>query len=105
MRVLYARYRGYSRCPVCEGYRVRKDALYVKVGGLHIGEVTELTIGHSRRFFDELELGQWGEGVGGQILYECRKRLGYLDEVGLEYRTVDRLTATLRGGETQTRCL
>ena len=101
MRVLYARYRGYSRCPVCEGYRVRKDALYVKVGGLHIGEVTEMTIGHSRRFFDELELSQWEEGVAGQILYEIRKRLRYLDEVGLEYLTLDRLTNTLSGGESQ----
>src|SRR5690625_7645103 len=98
MRVLYARYRGYSRCPVCEGYRVRKDALYVKVGGLHIGEVTEMTIGHSRRFFDELELSQWEEGVAGQILYEISKSIRYLDEVVLEYLNIDRLCNSLRVG-------
>ncbi len=101
MRVLYSRYRGYSRCHDCEGYRVRKDALYVKVGGLHIGEVTEMTIGHTRTFFDELELTDFEQSVAGQILYEIRKRVKYLDEVGLDYLTLDRLTNTLSGGESQ----
>lgn len=101
MRVLYSRYRGYSRCPECEGYRVRKDALYVKVGDLHIGEVSELTIGHARDYFDGLELTEFEEGVAGQILYEIRKRLKYLDEVGLDYLTLDRLANTLSGGESQ----
>jgi excinuclease ABC subunit A len=101
MRVLYSRYRGYSRCPDCEGYRVRKDALYVKVGDLHIGEVSELTIGHAREYFDKLELTEFEEGVAGQILYEIRKRLKYLDEVGLDYLTLDRLANTLSGGESQ----
>lgn len=101
MRVLYSRYRGYSRCPDCEGYRVRKDALYVKVGGLHIGEVSELTIGHARDFFDDLELSGFEQDVAGQILYEIRKRLKYLDEVGLDYLTLDRLANTLSGGESQ----
>lgn len=101
MRVLYSRYRGYSRCPDCEGYRVRKDALYVKVGGLHIGEVSELTIGHAREFFDDLELSDFEQDVAGQILYEIRKRLKYLDEVGLDYLTLDRLANTLSGGESQ----
>ncbi len=101
MRVLYSRYRGYSRCPECEGYRVRKDALYVKIGELHIGEVSEMTIGHARTFFDELELTKFENEVAGQILYEIRKRLKYLDEVGLDYLTLDRLTNTLSGGEAQ----
>jgi excinuclease ABC subunit A len=101
MRVLYSRYRGYSRCPECEGFRVRKDALYVKVGDLHIGEVSELTIGHARKFFDELKLTDFEEDVAGQILYEIRKRLKYLDEVGLDYLTLDRLANTLSGGESQ----
>ncbi|MEX0720494.1 MAG: excinuclease ABC subunit UvrA [Balneolaceae bacterium] len=101
MRVLYSRYRGYSRCPECEGFRVRKDALYVKVGDLHIGEVSELTIGHARKYFDELELTEYEEGVAGQILYEIRKRLKYLDEVGLDYLTLNRLANTLSGGESQ----
>lgn len=101
MRVFYSRYRGYSRCPECEGYRVRKDALYVKVGELHIGEVTEMTIGHAREFFDELKLSDFEKEVAEQILYEIRKRLKYLDEVGLDYLTLDRLTNTLSGGESQ----
>ncbi|MDR9419240.1 excinuclease ABC subunit UvrA [Gracilimonas sp.] len=101
MRVLYSRYRGYSRCPECEGYRVRKDALYVKVGDLHVGEVSELTIGHARTYFEDLELSEFEEEVAGQILYEIRKRLKYLDEVGLDYLTLDRLANTLSGGESQ----
>jgi len=101
MRVLYARYRGYSRCPECEGYRVRKDALYVKVNGLHIGEVSEMSISHAKTFFDELELSEFEKEVAGQILYEIRKRLKYLNEVGLDYLTLDRLTNTLSGGESQ----
>lgn len=101
MRVLYSRYRGYSRCPDCKGFRVRKDALYVKVGRLNIGEVSELTIGHAREYFEELELTEFEEGVAGQILYEIRKRLRYLDEVGLDYLTLDRLANTLSGGESQ----
>ncbi len=101
MRVLYSRYRGYSRCPDCEGYRVRKDALYIKVGGLHIGEVSEMTIGHAREFFEELSLSNFEKEVAGQILYEIRKRLKYLDEVGLDYLTLERLTNTLSGGESQ----
>ncbi|MFU8812303.1 MAG: excinuclease ABC subunit UvrA [Balneolaceae bacterium] len=101
MRVFYSRYRGYSRCPDCEGYRVRKDALYVKINGLHIGEVTEMTIGYAQTFFDELELTPFEQEVAGQILYEIRKRLTYLNEVGLDYLTLDRLTNTLSGGEAQ----
>lgn len=101
MRVLYSRFRGYSRCPECEGYRVRKDALHVKVGGLHIGEISELTIKHAREFFDALKLSEYEQGVAEQILFEIRKRLKYLDEVGLDYLTLDRLANTLSGGESQ----
>lgn len=101
MRVLYSRYRGYSRCPDCEGYRVRKDAQYIKVGELHIGEVSEMTIGHAREFFEQLKLSDFEKEVAGQILYEIRKRLKYLDEVGLDYLTLERLTNTLSGGESQ----
>jgi len=101
MRIFYARYRGYSRCPECDGHRVRKDALYVQVGGLHIGQVSEMTIGHAREWFDGLELSEFEKSVASQILYEIRKRLKYLDEVGLDYLTLDRLTNTLSGGEAQ----
>ncbi|MDX1586919.1 MAG: excinuclease ABC subunit UvrA, partial [Balneolaceae bacterium] len=101
MRVFYSRYRGYSRCPDCEGYRVRKDALYVKINDKHIGEVGEMTIGHAREFFENLELTEFEKEVADQVLYEIRKRLKYLDEVGLEYLTLNRLANTLSGGESQ----
>jgi excinuclease ABC subunit A len=71
------------------------------VGELHIGEVSEMTIGHARSYFEELELSRFEMEVAGQILYEIRKRLKYLDEVGLDYLTLDRLTNTLSGGESQ----
>lgn len=101
MRIFYAKYRGYSRCPECDGYRVRKDALYVKVHDMHIGQVSEMTIGHARAWFDELHLTRYEESVASQILFEMRKRLRYLDEVGLDYLTLDRLTNSLSGGEAQ----
>ncbi|WP_138431169.1 excinuclease ABC subunit UvrA [Fodinibius saliphilus] len=101
MRVFYSRYRGYSRCPDCKGYRVRKDGLYVKINDKHIGQVAEMTIGHAREFFEELELSDFEKEVAEQILYEIRKRLKYLDEVGLEYLTLNRKAKTLSGGESQ----
>jgi excinuclease ABC subunit A len=101
MRVFYSRYRGYSRCPDCKGYRVRKDALYVKVNDKHIGQVAEMTIGHAREFFENLELSEFEKEVADQVLYEIRKRLKYLDEVGLQYLTLNRLANTLSGGESQ----
>ncbi len=101
MRVFYSRYRGYSRCPDCEGYRVRPDALFVKVNEKHIGQVSEMTIGHAREFFENLELTEFEKEVASQVLYEIRKRLKYLDEVGLEYLTLSRLANTLSGGESQ----
>jgi excinuclease ABC subunit A len=101
MRIFYARYRGYSRCPECDGYRIRKDALYVKVNDHHIGHISEMTIGHARQWFDSVELSQYESSVASQILFEVRKRLKYLDEVGLDYLNLDRLTNTLSGGEAQ----
>jgi excinuclease ABC subunit A len=101
MRVLYSRYRGYSRCPECEGYRIRKDAQYIRVGDMHAGEVSELTIGHAREYFDGLNLTDFEQEVAGQILFEIQKRLRFLDEVGLDYLTLDRLANTLSGGESQ----
>lgn len=100
-RVFYSRYRGYSRCPDCEGYRVRPDALFVKVNDKHIGEVAEMTIGAGREFFENLQLSNFEKEVAQQVLYEIRKRLKYLDEVGLEYLTLNRLAKTLSGGESQ----
>jgi excinuclease ABC subunit A len=101
MRVFYARYRGFSRCPECDGFRVRKDALYVKIQDMHVGQISEMTIGHAREWFEKLQLTEYELSVANQILYEIRKRLKYLDEVGLYYLTLDRLTNSLSGGEAQ----
>ena len=112
-RIYAARFRGYTRCPACDGYRLRPQALHVKLRGpalgaegdtpawTHIGEVTELTTADARAFFDALELSDHDREVAGRILEEVRKRLGYLVEVGLDYLTLDRLAMTLSGGETQ----
>ncbi|MDW8138110.1 MAG: excinuclease ABC subunit UvrA [Bacteroidota bacterium] len=100
-RIFYARFRGYKRCPDCRGYRLRPEALYVRVGGLHIGEVTALSIGEAERFFRSLRLSDYEEQVAGQVLAEIRRRLEYLVAIGLDYLTLDRLAMTLSGGETQ----
>ncbi len=100
-RIYHARFRGYTRCPECHGYRLRKEARYVKVGGLHIGEVSELTTKDAKAFFDDLTLTPHEEAVAGRVLAEIRKRLRYLVEVGLDYLSLDRLSQTLSGGESQ----
>lgn len=100
-RIFHARFRGYSSCPDCHGYRVRKEALYVRIADHHIGAVCELTTTDAREFFDTLTLNRHEEAVAGRILKEIRKRLRYLVEVGLDYLTLDRLSQTLSGGESQ----
>ncbi len=100
-RIYAARFRGYTTCPTCHGYRVRPEALYVKVGGLHIGEVCEMTTEDARDFFRHLALTEHQIAVAAHILDEIRKRLNYLVEVGLDYLTLDRLSQTLSGGENQ----
>ena len=100
-RIYHARFRGYSTCPDCKGYRLRPSALYVEVGGLHIGEVCELTTLDAQEFFNRLVLSPFEEQVAGRILDEIRKRLRYLVDVGLDYLSLDRLSQTLSGGESQ----
>ncbi|MBO6574620.1 MAG: excinuclease ABC subunit UvrA [Rhodothermales bacterium] len=100
-RILHARYRGYTRCPSCTGYRLREDARFVRIGGLHIGQVCELTVGDAHRFFEELELTPFEHEVSERIVHEITKRLRFLVDVGLDYLTLDRLSQTLSGGESQ----
>ena len=107
-RIFKARFRGYTRCPDCHGYRLRPEALYVQIGGegtgvpmYHIGEVCELTTADAKAHFDALELTEYQEAVAGRVMEEIRKRLRYLVEVGLDYLTLDRLSQTLSGGESQ----
>ncbi len=101
IRVFLSRYRGYATCPDCAGTRLRAEARAVKLGGKSITEVCALTVRHAREFFDQLALGESGARIAAKILEEVRQRLRFLDEAGLDYVTLDRLTSTLSGGEAQ----
>ncbi len=100
-RVLLSRYRGYTTCPACGGARLRKEALTVRVGDRRISDVVTMTIAGARRFLDAVELSEFEQLVARRILAELRKRLAYLDDVGIGYLTLDRLSSTLSGGESQ----
>ena len=105
-RIYAARFRGYTTCPACDGYRVREDARFVQITGadgrrLHIGEVAEMTTRDALAWVTALTLSPYDIAVAGTILDEVRKRLRYLVEVGLDYLTLDRLSMTLSGGESQ----
>jgi excinuclease ABC subunit A len=101
IRVFLSRYRGYSTCPECGGTRLRPEARAVKLNGKSISEVCALTVRQAREFFDQLPLSEAGARIAEKILDEVRQRLRFLDEVGLDYVTLDRLTSTLSGGEAQ----
>ena len=101
VRVFLSRYRGYATCPACRGARLREEALNVRLGGRSIADVVRMNIAEARAFFDGLELGGEQAAVAGRVLEEVRQRLGFLENVGLDYLTLDRLTMTLSGGEAQ----
>jgi excinuclease ABC subunit A len=101
VRVFLSRYRGYARCPDCNGSRLRKEALNVRVGGLTIAAAAKMNIAEARDFFDSLELSPEESAIAAKILVEVRQRLTFLNNVGLDYLTLDRLSSTLSGGEAQ----
>ena len=101
VRVFLSRYRGYALCPDCRGSRLRKEALYVTVGGKDLADVSRMNIEEAYRFFENLDLTPEEHGIADKILVEIRQRLKFLNDVGLEYLTLDRLSATLSGGEAQ----
>jgi excinuclease ABC subunit A len=101
VRVMLSKYRGYAECPDCRGQRLRAEARSVRINGQNICQVTALTIAQAKEFFDALRLSQMQEEIAGSILEEIRQRLSFLDAVGLEYITLDRLASTLSGGEAQ----
>lgn len=100
-RVLKARYTGKTVCPDCNGSRLRKEALYVKVGGRNIAELVAMNIDKLIEFFDTLSLDAHDAQTAERIIKEIRNRLQYLVDVGLGYLTLDRLSSTLSGGESQ----
>jgi excinuclease ABC subunit A len=101
VRVFLSRYRGYLTCPECSGARLRREARDVKVGGTTIDQVCALTVRDADAFFAALELSEKEATIAGKVLREIRKRLGFLRDVGLDYLTLDRLSSTLSGGESQ----
>lgn len=100
-RVLKARYTGKTICPDCNGSRLRKEALYVKVGGRNIAELVAMNVDALIEFFDKLALDAHDAKTAERIVKEIRNRLQYLSDVGLGYLTLDRLSSTLSGGESQ----
>jgi excinuclease ABC subunit A len=101
VRVFLSRYRGYALCPECHGTRLRAEARAVKIEGQPITAVCQMTITQARAFFEALRLSPAQTQIAAKVLDEIRQRLRFLDEVGLDYLTLDRLTSTLSGGEAQ----
>ena len=101
VRVFLSRYRGYATCPDCKGTRLRAEARAVKIAGRSITEVCQMTVKEARPFFDGLPLSPAETVIAEKVLEEIQQRLRFLDEVGLDYLTLDRLTSTLSGGEAQ----
>jgi excinuclease ABC subunit A len=101
VRVFLSKYRGYTRCPDCEGARLRQEARDVRVGNKTLPEVSALSIKEASAFFDALELMEEQTAIADRVLFEIRRRLRFLVDVGLDYLTLDRLASTLSGGEAQ----
>ncbi len=101
VRVFVSRYRGYARCPECHGSRLRPEALYIRLYGKTMADVVRMNIGEAMQFFDSLQLSPEESAIADKVMVEIRQRLKFLNDVGLEYLTLDRLSATLSGGEAQ----
>src|SRR5579859_1409733 len=95
VRVFLSRYRGYAQCPECKGQRLRPEARSVKLAGKNICEATSLSVENAARFFAELTLSPEQMEIAEKLFEEVRNRLRFLNDVGLEYLTLDRLTSTL----------
>lgn len=100
-RVMKARYRGRTVCPVCHGSRLRPDADYVKVGGKSISQLVRMPAERLKEFFDNLQLNESDASISSRLMIEIRSRLDFMVKVGLGYLTLDRLSSSLSGGESQ----
>ena len=101
VRVFLSRYRGYAQCPDCKGSRLRAEALNVRIGNCSIADVSRFNIRQAYEFFESLDLAPEERKIADKILVEIRQRLKFLNDVGLDYLTLDRLSSTLSGGEAQ----
>ena len=100
-RVMLSRYRGKTKCPTCKGKRLRVETNYIKVGNKTVSELVDLPIKNLIVFFQQLELSEYDQKVAKRLLIEINNRLKFLDEVGLNYLTLNRNSASLSGGESQ----
>ena len=100
-RVMLSRYRGKTKCSVCKGKRLRKEADYVKVNGKSISDIIELPIKNLIAFFEELQLSEHDQTIAKRLLKEINTRLDFLSKVGLSYLTLNRKSNSLSGGESQ----
>src|SRR5664280_2880561 len=101
MRSYVGKFISDRKCPVCKGTRLRPESRSVTVSGKSISEVVEMPIKNSKKFFDEVELNEMELYIAKEILKEIKERLSFLADVGLDYITLDRTSATLSGGEAQ----
>ncbi len=101
VRVLLSRYRAYVPCKTCDGTRLRKEALYYRLGGITLAEIYRLPLHETREFMNGLKLPKRLDQVNEILLGEIRSRIDYLNRVGLGYLTLDRQSRTLSGGEVQ----
>jgi len=101
VRVFLSRYRGYSLCSACNGARLRLEARQVKIKGKNLCDICSLTVEDALKFFEQVELTRQESEIADKLLQEIRERLAFLNDVGLEYLTLDRLSSTLSGGEAQ----
>ncbi|MEW6005692.1 MAG: excinuclease ABC subunit UvrA [Stygiobacter sp.] len=101
IRILLSKYRGYTTCNACKGSRLRREALNVKINFKSIGDIVAMSIEKALDFFKQLKLTEYEKSIANQIYQEIVKRLTFLNDVGLSYLTLDRLSSTLSGGETQ----
>jgi excinuclease ABC subunit A len=101
VRVFLSKYRGYATCPECRGQRLRAEARAVLINNQNICETSSLTITAAQNFFDHLQLSSSQMEIAGKVLEEVRQRIHFLHQVGLDYLTLDRLSSTLSGGESQ----
>lgn len=100
-RVMLSRYRGKTKCQTCKGKRLRPETNYITVGGKTISELVDIPVKHLITFFNDLSLSEYDQKVAKRLLIEISNRLRFLDEVGLNYLTLNRNSATLSGGESQ----
>ncbi len=101
VRVFLSRYRAYTECPACRGARLRPEALWVRLGDCNIAQVSRMNIARAQMFFERLQLSLEETQIAERILDEIRQRCKFLNDVGLQYLTLDRLSSTLSGGEAQ----